>query len=145
MKKHEILEHAADMKIRAFGKSLEEVFVNSACGMMEYIYPHTKNIGAGVYGEKIPKYSHRKEIIEVTADDLESLLVNWLSEILYLSDANNRVYFDFEILDFGEFFIKAKAKSCAASAQEDIKAATYNEIKVEKRDGEWVAEVVYDI
>ena len=134
MKKHEILEHAADMKIRAVGKSLEEVFVNSAYGMMEYIY-----------GKQAEKGECREETIEAEGIDSESLLVNWLSEILYLSDANNRAYFDFEILDFGEFFIKAKAKSCAASAQDDIKAVTYNEIKVEKRDGGWVAEVVFDV
>ncbi|MBI4812408.1 archease [Candidatus Falkowbacteria bacterium] len=134
--RYKILEHAADVKIRAFGANREEVFINSAVGMMEYIYPHTKNFGVGVC---------QKEIIMAEGRDLESLLVNWLSEILYLSDVNGRVYFDFKILEFGEKAIKAEAQSCLAAAEDDIKAVTYSELKIEKRGGGWAAEVVYDI
>ena len=35
MKKFEILEHKADLKIRAFGKTKEELFENAMAGMFE--------------------------------------------------------------------------------------------------------------
>jgi SHS2 domain-containing protein len=135
MEKYEILEHPADLKIRAYGRNLGELFTNTAMGMMEFLYG--KDINK-------PQFINMRKI-KIKSRDLESLLVDWLSEILYLSDANNRAYVEYNIIKIDEKRIEAEVGSCPAEAKEDIKAVTYNELKVEKNNKGWVAEVVFDV
>lgn len=132
--KYEILEHPADLKIRAYGKDLGGVFINMALAMMEFIY-----------GRKVKKEGGEKEAIMAKGDDQESLLVNWLSEILYLSVTNKRAFADFKILELENNFVKAEAFAFKAVAADDIKAVTYNGLKIEKMVDGWAAEVVFDI
>ncbi len=138
-KKYEILEHPADLKIRAFGKDLPEVFVNmaKAVAWQQLQIPNHKT-----------QISKEEEDIFVESDDLNALLVDWLSEILYRSDINKKVYINFEIIEFSEspYKIKARIKGAPVEAKNiDIKAATYHDLKIEKIADGWEATVVFDI
>ncbi|MGE5594009.1 MAG: archease [Betaproteobacteria bacterium] len=73
---YEILEHTADIGIRAWGRTLEEAFANMAMGMMSLIIPKR-----GLVLER------DKRRVEACAADLEGLLVAWLEEFVYLVDA----------------------------------------------------------
>ena len=134
MKKFEFLEHPADLKVRSFGKNLTEVFINAALGMMNFLYEDLDNIK-----------TTREETIEIHGDDQESLLVNWLAEILYLSNTNYRAYVKYEIIEFGENKIVAHTSSGPAQAKDDIKAVTFHELEIKQQNNMWVATVVYDI
>ena len=79
MKKYEILEHKADLKIKAFGKTKEELFENGMIGMFESAKYESR-------GKEI------KRKIKVSSPDLHSLLVDFLSEILYLTETKKEVY-----------------------------------------------------
>ena len=133
MKTFEFLEHPADIKIRAFGKDLQEVFINSALGMMEFLFDKPKMI------------PDKKETIEASAENVESLLVNWLAEILALSNIHKRIFVNFAIKEFSETKIVAEVTSARAVAIDDIKAVTYSELAIKKMDDKWIANVVYDI
>lgn len=79
MERYRILDHAADAKLRAFGSGLEEAFANAALGLASLMTDW----------EKVePRVAHDAT---VEAPDLEGLLVRFLSEILYLSDAKSFV------------------------------------------------------
>lgn len=71
MKKFKFLPHTADIKFQAFGNSLEEVFENSALALANII---SKN--------KIKP--SQKKTIKANGNDIESLLVNFLEEFLFL-------------------------------------------------------------
>jgi SHS2 domain-containing protein len=133
MEKYEFLEHPADLKIRSFGKDLPELFINSALGMMDFLYG------------KVEKNYIQTEHVAVTADNLESLLIDWLAELLYLSDTNKRVYLDYKILEFSKTKIVADIGSQNAVAKDDIKAVTYHELSIIQQPKGWEATVVYDI
>ena len=133
MKKYEFLEHPGDIKIRSFGRSLPELFINTALGMMNFLY-----------GEQSVPLTHSEQIT-LQAEDLESLLVDWLSEILWLSDTHHRVYTDYKIIELNENKIVADINSGPAKAKDDIKAVTYHELSISKVNSEWTATVVYDI
>jgi len=138
-KQYEILEHPADLKIRAFGRDLPEVFVNAAIAIAEQ---QLRN-----YDITILRNSET-ESIEVEAADLESLLVDWLSEILYRGEVNKKIYTDFDITEFSEkpYKIKARVKGRAVESKNiDIKAATYHGLEIKKSDDHWEAMVVFDI
>ena len=133
MKKYEFLEHPSELKIRSFGKDLSEVFVNSALAMMEFLFG------------KVAKDNIQHERLQIEADNLESLLVDWLADILYLSSSKKRIYLDYKVLEFSDNKIVANIGSQKALAKDDIKAVTYHELSISKQNGLWQATVVYDI
>jgi len=136
MKSYEILDHPADLKIRAFGKSLPEVFVNMAMAIARKQSP-----------SPAPAEEPGEEIV-LESDDLSALLVDWLSEILYRSEINKKVYFDFEIMEFSEnpYKIKARIKGAPVEAKNtDIKAVTYHDLEIKKIGDNWETIVIFDI
>lgn len=135
MKRFQMLEHTGDIKMRVSGKDLPELFTNAALGMMAFLY-----------GEEALKLKPAKtETIAVESADLQSLLVDWLSELLYLSDENDRAYTAYHITELTDKKIAANVGSISAEAKDDIKAVTYHELVIEKRDGQLEATIVFDI
>lgn len=135
MKQFEMLEHTGDIKIRVFGKDQKELFMNAAQAMMSFLY-----------GEK--KYqcdSPEIQPIELLTSDQESLLVDWLSELLYLSDTKKKTSVKFNIKEITTTHIKAEVHLCSAEQQDDIKAVTYNQLEIKQRNDHWEAVVVFDI
>lgn len=102
---------------------------------------------AFLYGEEALKnfQSERSESIEVESQDQESLLVEWLSELLALSNTNYRLYSNIRINKISERKLKATIDSESAQAKDDIKAVTYSELSLKKNKSFWEAIVVYDI
>lgn len=141
-KKYEYLEHTADIKFLAYGDTLEEVFENAALAMFNVIIDTTK-----VSGEMARE-------ISLTSPDLESLLVDWLSELLYLFEVDEIVFWKFRVEEIreveGEYSIKALASGEeyypeSHPFETEIKAVTYNQLELEKTDEGWKAQVVVDI
>ncbi len=141
MKKFEFLPHTADAKIRAYGKTLNEVFENTALGVFELI-TNTKKIE--------PKVS--KEF-SLKSEDKEALMYDFIAELIFLHDTQKLVFSKFKVsikeLD------KGFELSCLASGEEFnikkheengyVKAMTYSEMKIEKQKSAWVAEIVVDM
>ena len=134
MRKFEILEHKADLKIRAFGKTKEELFLNILKGMMESMKPEGLETG-------------EKRKIEIKSLDLKSLLVDSLSEALYLSQVNKEVYFEAKFKKFTDSELEGELiGQKVESFGEDIKAVTYHSLDIhQEKDGTWQATVLFDI
>lgn len=132
---YEILEHTADLKIRAYGKNLPELFSNMLKGMFEVCEP--------VIDDKLSIITHE---IKIQSQNLESLLVDFLSEALYLSDTNNEVYFEVEFKKMTEQELIGKLKGNKIKGlKEEIKAVTWHDLKIEKINNKWQATVLFDI
>lgn len=135
MPKYQNLEHTADLKIRSFGKTKEQVFVNMAIGMFA-------NIGDE---KKFLKDKPVSREIKIKANDLQSLLVDFLSELISLSDINNEIYTDYD-LKIKENKLIAQVNGCKINGLKlEIKAVTYNDLKIKEGNNGWQAEVVFDI
>lgn len=138
MKAFEIMDHTADIGIRAFGNTEAEVFQNAAIGMFSLI-AELENV------QEISESS-----IEVEAEDFETLLVAWLNELLYLYDSNDLLLKRFELLELGETSLRGIAYGEPMDAKRhklktDIKAATYHMLKLRKKNGGLQAEVIFDV
>jgi SHS2 domain-containing protein len=134
----EILDHTADTGFRAWGNTLEELFANCARAMLS-ISADTSAVHARV-----------EKDIEVEGEDYETLLVNWLSEILYLFDTNAFAPNDFRVDEVTPTRLKARLAGEPRDPQRHpwtliIKAVTYYELRVEQRAGRWEAQVFLDI
>ncbi|MGD9107796.1 MAG: archease [Gammaproteobacteria bacterium] len=134
MKKYEYLEHPADLKIRAFGETLPKLFINAACAVTNFLYEVVEEAQVT-----------KTEKVQVEAANLEDLFINWLTEILYLSDANHLACVNFEIETFAEKKLVADVGMISATAKDDIKAITYSELSVKKTNDIWEAVFVCDI
>ena len=141
-KQYEYLEHTADIKFLAYGNTLEEVFENAALAMFNVMIDTGK-----VSGETARE-------ISLKSPDLEYLLVDWLSELLYLFEVDEIVFRKFqvkEIRDEGnEYSITARASGEkfypeSHPFETEIKAVTYNQLEIEKTADGWKAQVVVDI
>jgi SHS2 domain-containing protein len=137
MKKFVFLEHVADIKFQAFGKSLEEVFKNSVLALRESITKGTK--------KKINQRVNRK--IKINGIDNESLLYNFLEEFLYLLDAENFLLSEIKSIKIINNKLESEVVGDKASNYKftsDVKAVTYNEMFVKQEGNKWVAQVVLD-
>ena len=133
MKKFEVLEHRADLKIKVFGQDLAELFINAASAIAEQQNPKAK------------KTTEEWESVEINSPDLNSLLVDWLNEILSRSDLNHKIYFNFKIEKLSEKHCRAKIAGQKVVQKEiDIKAATYHGLEVKKVDEHWQAIIIFD-
>src|SRR5262245_5246762 len=135
---YEILEHPADIGFRAFAATLPELYANAAVAMLS------------VMGDPSAAESREAYRIEVTSGDRESLMVDWLNEVLYWFDGKRIALREFRIDDFRDDALVATASGEPRDAQRHrarliVKAVTYHQLKIESRDGLWTAEVYLDI
>lgn len=138
---YELFPHPSDMGVRGIGKTVEEAFSEAARAMfslmadLEKIEPK----------ESVP--------FEVEAATLEDLFVRFLAELLFLRDVNGMLFsrFSLRITNEGGFFRASgeahgeKFDPQKHKAGIDVKAATYNLVKVEEKDGTWIAQGVVDV
>lgn len=137
----EYLEHTADAKFRAYGRTIEEAFENAALAMFNVM----------IATDHVRELVSKK--IEVTSADLDGLLVDWLSELLYLFDAEQVVFGKFAVErikeDSGEYSLSGAASGepidlARHEFDTEVKAVTYNELKIEETAHGWAVQVVVD-
>ncbi|MBN2112148.1 archease [Candidatus Woesearchaeota archaeon] len=131
MEKFEFLEHTADAKFRAYGKSFEQAFANAAYAMVSLMYDSEM-----IAALKIEK-------IEVHGKDMEQLLYAFLEEILFLQDSKQFVAHEFvrpvKITGTTGKKLKLSAEIIGDRIKKEysvrpvVKAVTYNEMKISEK------------
>lgn len=136
MAAYEIVEHTADVGVRARGATLEEVFEQATLGLCD------------IAGILAPGRGEEVGVKVDSAPDLGSLLVDWLSEVLYLHDTRGAALGALRVDEVG----RGRAAGSVMltdlrleSVGTQVKAVTYHQLAVEQtRDG-WTARVFFDI
>lgn len=135
---YETLEHTADIKIKVFGKTLEELFENAVLAMASILY---KNLKLTTKNLKLTK-----TLITKSADR-EVLLVDFLNNILGESQINQAVYPEVKFQEFSDRKLKAEIVGYPIERfDEDIKAATYHDLSIcQNENGIWEATILFDV
>ena len=133
----EIVNHTADVGIIAYGADVKQAFANAAKGLFSLI-TELDDIREVLYRD-----------IEVTATDKESLLVEWLNELIYRFDTGNIIFKRFDITELDNTRLRArsygeKVDNSRHELRTGVKAATYHLLKVDKDDG-YKVQVILDI
>ncbi len=133
--RYEETEHTADVGIRAYGRTVDELFEAAAEGMFSLI-------------ADLRAVRPKGEVeIHVTGEGLHRLFVNWLSELLVLHETQNVLLAKFEAKvsenradgrAWGERIDKGRHELKLA-----IKAVTTHRLRVDPKAG--VAEVIFDV
>ena len=133
-----ILEHTADVGFEAFGSTREEVFANAGRALFDLIVDLDTVKACG------------EVALLLQGPDPESVLVNWLSELLYLHDAEGWLFRDFEIESLRDNSLSARAhgekfQPSRHRVKMQVKAITYHQLALEKTPRGWRAQVYVDI
>jgi SHS2 domain-containing protein len=136
-KDFEIINHTADVGIIAYGADMKQAFANMARGLFSLITEL----------EDVEEVIHRDA--ELTATDEESLLVEWLNELIYQFDTEGIIFKRFDISQLDSTQLKArgygeKVDKSKHKIKMGVKAATYHMLKIERGDGSRV-QVLFDI
>lgn len=134
MQRFELLEHTADTGLIAYGYDLAEAFANAAYGLF--------SIMAELDGVR----EVESRTVMVSAEDVEGLLFNWLNELIYVFEVENRLLKRFDITEFDGRQLKAvcwgdKYNPSRHQLKLGVKSATYHMLKVDKNK----VRVIFDV
>ena len=137
-KRFEILDHTADIGLIVYGENLRVLYENAGEAFFHII-------------TDLRKVRRRVEKrIDIKGESLDRLMVDWLSELLYLHDVESLLFKGFKVDSVGEGGLKAIVKG--ETFQEgvhviktEVKAVTYHQIEVRQENGRWRAQVILDL
>ncbi len=137
MKPYKFLPHTADTKFRAYGKTLEEAFKNSAYAMTDVITDH----------KKIKQTTEKT--FEVKSENKEALLYDFLEQFLILLDSEGFLLNKITELTITNHNLTAKVAGDTHPENYEIhthiKAVTYQEMFIKKEKEGYVIQVIVDI
>ena len=137
-KSFEFINHTADIGIIAYGNDIKQAFANAAMGLFSIIADL----------DSVRENLHRD--IKLSAENQESLLVEWLNELIYLFDAEHLIFKRFEISQLTSDQLQArcfgeKVKPSRHKLKTGVKAATYHMLKIDKDNSSYKVQVIFDI
>ncbi len=124
MERYNLIDHTADVMVKAFGDTLEECFGNAAFALFDQTVDLS---GIGT--------SEVKEI-RVSGIDDEDRLFSFLSEMLFLEDADGLILKEFEVsFDGDDVICTAKGETLDRSRhriKSEVKAITYHMMEIDR-------------
>lgn len=132
------IDHTADEGIIVTAPDLETLFARAATGMFTIL-------------TDINSVRETQQVdIRLEADDLEDLMVKWLSELNFRLQDEGMLFRSFDVQEASSTEILAQASGERMDAQRhelytEIKAVTYHQLAVEKKNHNWQAKVIFDI
>ncbi len=136
--RYRYIEHPSDVGFEAFGTTLEELFGNAALAMFSFMTDVEAIEGT------------EERVVTVQAEDLYSLMFDWLDEMLFLFEAESLVMNKFDIaVNESAFSIRGTCRGGVFDPEKHeagiiIKAVTYNMMEVAQNEV-WHARVVLDV
>lgn len=138
MRRFEILDHTADIGLIVYGEDLKTLFENAGEAFFHLITDL----------RRVRRRIERR--IEISGEALERLMVDWLSELLYLHDVETLLFKGFKVESVGEGGLKARVKGEPFQEgvhviKTEVKAVTYHRIEVRKENRGWKAQIIFDL
>jgi len=138
--RYEFLPHTADIKFRAYGKTMEEAFSNAALALTKVITD---------YNKIEPKVEKK---IEVESEDEKALLYDFLEQFIVLLDSESFLLNSIKDIEI-EKDKKLKLKAVVVGdtdlkkyeTETHIKAVTYQEMEIKKEKGKYMLQVILDL
>jgi SHS2 domain-containing protein len=133
-RRFEEVEHTADMALRVRGRDMAELFTNAAAGMFDLLVGQA-NIAPIL----------RREVT-ITGPDYETLLVGWLSRLLYFHELNDEAYSRFSIQSLSPTELRAIAEGAnSVPTKKTIKAVTFHDLAIHPTPNGYEATIVFDV
>jgi len=134
----EFLDHTADAGILVQAPDLKELFARAAWGMFSLV--------TDVDTIRLVERSR----IRIEASDRPALMVNWLSELNYRHVTERRLFGKFAIVEIGEKWLFAEVHGerfdpARHKVFTEIKAVTFHDLRLQRDDQGWKAQIIFDL
>ncbi len=134
----EIIDHTADVGVIAYGADLKQLFTNAALALFSLV----------TEPESIRQELQRD--VKIISEDKDSLLVEWLNELIYLFDAEHILFSRFDIERLTNDYLEAtcygeNVDPSRHKIKTGVKAATYHMLKIDKDSDGYKVQVILDI
>jgi SHS2 domain-containing protein len=130
----EEVAHTADVALRVWGRDLAELFASAARGLA-YLIADLSGVTAA-----------REEKVSLRSFDAESLLVAWLSELLYLTERDGVVFIEFDMQKVTPTELVAVARGGApAEWRREVKAVTFSDLRIVRTEDGYTTTLVFDV
>ncbi len=140
MDKYIFIEHTADSEFKAFGKTLDEAFANAALALTDVV----------IDVKEVNCVEQKKITIE--SESKEALLYDFLEKVLILIDSDHYVIgkvVSLKIEQGTKFKLSAVVTGDYGVEKYDyktqVKAVTYNDMRIEEKPGSVMVQVVLDL
>ncbi len=133
-------DHTADLGLRIHASDLPDLFRTAGEGLFGIILANRDQV------EPIDQVE-----IALTADSVETLLIDWLNELIFQSETGHRFFSRFDVsVDPGGRRLSAVVHGepidpARHIIDHEVKAATRHGIQVMHEQGAWTAELILDI
>ena len=136
--KYKFLEHTGEAMFEAYGKNLEELFVNAGLAMLDLM------VGKSKVEPKI------KREFKLESDKVDLLLYDFLSEIIFYKDAERLVFSKLKVKISEGYKLEAEFYGVELDMEKhefgaDPKAVTLHRFEVKEVKEGWKATVIIDI
>lgn len=136
---HKFIEHTADIAFEVTADSIEELFLESARAWRICVV-------GDIAGKALSN-----NIVNLTADSIEELLVNFLNELNFFLITKKwlAVIFNNLIIDKSNFLLSVNVNGFDIDPffeiKEEIKSVTYHQMEIVLKDNRYSTRVVFDI
>ena len=136
MERFQLIEHTADTGLIAYGNNLTEAFANAAYGLFSII------------SELNRVRKVESQTVVVNAEDIESLLFNWMNHLIYIFDVEHLLFKGFDISEFTEHNLKAicwgeRYNPSRHRLKTGVKSATYHMLQVDRERNR--VRIIFDV
>lgn len=131
--RYQEVEHTADRALWVWGEQMADLFVGAAHGMYS-LMADLDGLVATVWRD-----------VRLEGWDRESLLVNWLNELLYITEQEGLLFVDYRIEAITDTRVVARVGGVPSPTTSiNIKAATFHELAVTNGGEGWSTVVTFD-
>ena len=136
----EMTEHTADVGLQVTAASLEQLFGDAARAVASLIIENPAAIEL-----------RQQVTIELEAENLEGLFVDWLRELIYRFETAHVLLREFSIhISRGNRRLRAECRGEPADwsrhlPDHEVKAVTYHQLRVAQTAAGWEADVIFDL
>jgi len=133
-----MVAHTADIAVSVHGGDMGELIVNAARALYSILLRATD------LTERLQR------VITVDSPDEETLLVDWLNELIYLFDAERLAFSRFRVEQLTECRLQIRCfgeriDNARHEIVRDVKAATYHMAHIHRADDGYTAQVILDV
>lgn len=134
--RHQFEEHTGEVEMVLHAATLAELYVQAGRALAELM----------LGDEPVATQGEVRDTVVVSSADRESLLVDWLNELIFKTETHKAVFTYIDIIRLTDREIAANLRGpLEPSLKTAVKAATLHRLGLEERDGVFSARVVLDI
>jgi SHS2 domain-containing protein len=131
----EEVSHTADLSLRVWGEDLLALFENAAHGMLDLM--------GGAPSGDLPVV---EKTYDLCAPDWETLLVDWLTELLYLVEDDGILVSAVNVTEVSDLCLRASVSGWTGGRYGKlIKAVTYHDLSIVSTERGYEVVIVFDV